>query len=83
MTGKKSQLKSDKWVFIVEDDIFINRAYSAKLDHEGIPFKIAVDGEEAIEVLKKGERPSLILLDLMLPRKDGFEVLREIKNNHE
>jgi DNA-binding response OmpR family regulator len=70
-----------KWVFIVEDDVFINKAYAAKFKHEGIDVKIAEDGEKALEMLKKGEVPALILLDLMLPKKSGFEVLSEIKQN--
>ena len=69
------------WVFIVEDDVFINKAYKAKFTHEGIEVKIAEDGEQALEMFKDADLPSLILLDLMLPKKDGFEVLKEIKQD--
>ncbi|MDD4901633.1 MAG: response regulator [Patescibacteria group bacterium] len=78
---KKITAKSKKWVFIIEDDVFINRAYKAKFAHEGIEVKIAEDGEKALQMLKKGEMPALILLDLMLPNKSGFEVLAEIKQD--
>jgi DNA-binding response OmpR family regulator len=77
------EIKSKKIdeVFIVEDDAAIDKAYSVKFAHEGINVKIAEDGEEALEILNKGYFPSLILLDLMLPKKSGFEVLEEIKQN--
>jgi DNA-binding response OmpR family regulator len=78
---KKDSAAAKKWALIVEDDVFINKAYAAKFAHEGIEVKIAEDGERAIQVLKKGEPPSLILLDLMLPNKSGFEVLTEIKQD--
>jgi putative two-component system response regulator len=78
---KKACPKTKKLVFIVEDDVFINRAYKAKFAHEGIDVKIAEDGEKALSILKGGDMPSLILLDLMLPNKSGFEVLEELKND--
>lgn len=70
-----------KEVFVVEDDAAIDKAYAAKFAHENIKVKIAEDGEEAMEILNKGYLPSLILLDLMLPKKSGFEVLEEIKKD--
>ncbi|HTW96210.1 MAG TPA: response regulator [Candidatus Methylomirabilis sp.] len=79
--AKDATSKKSPWVFIVEDDVFINKAYSAKFAHEGIEVKIAEDGEKALEMLAKGETPTLILLDLMLPKKSGFEVLEEIKKD--
>jgi DNA-binding response OmpR family regulator len=71
-----------QWVFIVEDDAYINKAYAAKFAHEGIDVRFATDGEEAIKAIKSADSmPSLVLLDLMLPKKNGFEVLKEIKSN--
>jgi DNA-binding response OmpR family regulator len=78
---KKIKVESKKWALIVEGDVFINKAYAAKFSHEGIEVKMAEDGEKAMAILKKGEAPALILLDLMLPNKSGFEVLTEIKQD--
>jgi DNA-binding response OmpR family regulator len=78
---KKASAAGKKWALIVEDDVFINKAYAAKFAHDGIDVKIAEDGEKAMQILKKGQSPAVILLDLMLPNKSGFEVLSEIKQD--
>lgn len=72
---------ANKWILIVEDDVFIDKAYRAKFSHEQIPVEGAGDGEAALALLRsKGDNlPALVLLDLMLPRKNGFEVLAEMK----
>lgn len=69
-------------VFVVEDDVFISKAYNAKFAHENVPADFAADGIEALEKLRTmKELPRVILLDLMLPKKSGFEVLEEIKKD--
>lgn len=65
-------------VLVAEDDNFLMSAYSAKLTKEGFEFKVASDGEELLELLKTFT-PDVILLDLVMPRKDGFATLEEIK----
>lgn len=72
---------ADKWVLIVEDDVYIEKAYRAKFAHEQILAETAGDGEAALALLNaKGDNlPALILLDMMLPKKNGFEVLTEMK----
>ena len=65
-------------VLVVEDDMFLAKILSTKLEKEGFSVVLAFDGEEALNKLKK-EIPDLILLDLILPKKNGFEVLEEIK----
>ncbi len=70
----------NKKILVVEDDKFLLNAYRVKLQKSGFEIKIAMDGEEAIAALK-GYTPDLILLDLILPKKDGFAVLEELKAN--
>lgn len=65
-------------VLVAEDDSFLQSAYSTKLSKAGFDFKVASDGEEVFEVLKTF-MPDIILLDLVMPRKDGFAVLEELK----
>ena len=67
-----------KKVMIVEDDEYISKVYEIKFAKEGIAISIARDGEEAVKKITD-EVPDLILLDLMIPKKDGFAVLEEIK----
>ncbi|MBI4407182.1 MAG: response regulator [Candidatus Kerfeldbacteria bacterium] len=65
-------------VLIVEDDKFLSELISTKLDKEGFHISLAGDGETG---LKKAEefKPEIILLDIMLPGMDGFEVLEKLK----
>ena len=67
-------------ILIVEDDGFLIQMYAAKLEMEGFKVVAAVDGEKALRMVKK-EEPDLILLDLLLPKKDGFQVLAELKKD--
>ena len=68
----------NKKVLVIEDDKFLRELISQKLLKEGYDIAEAVDGEKGIEAVKK-EKPALILLDLILPGIDGFEVLARIK----
>ena len=65
-------------VLVVEDDKFLVHAYSAKLEKAGFTIQVANDGEQALEMLKTFI-PDVIILDLVMPRKDGFATLAEIK----
>lgn len=67
-----------KKVMIVEDDEHISKVYEIKLAKEGFATSLAVTGEEAVTKIAS-EKPDLILLDLMIPKKDGFGVLEDIK----
>lgn len=67
-----------KKVMIVEDDEHISKVYEIKLAKEGFATSLAIDGEEAVAKIAS-EKPNLILLDLMIPKKDGFGVLEDIK----
>lgn len=67
-------------ILIVEDDKFLRELISQKIIKEGYEVLDAVDGEEGVQKAQ-AERPDLILLDLILPGMDGFEVLRKIKED--
>ncbi len=70
--------KKKNKILLAEDDRLICRAYEASLKQEGFDVVCAHDGEEALQ--KLGEfTPDLILLDLIMPNKNGFEFLEAIK----
>ncbi|HSW96884.1 MAG TPA: response regulator [Candidatus Saccharimonadales bacterium] len=69
-----------KKILVAEDDKFLSSAYRVKLTKAGFEVQIASDGNEALNLLKTFT-PDLILLDLMMPIKDGFATLQEIKAN--
>lgn len=69
-------------VLIVEDEEFLVRTLEDNLISEGFEVDSAMDGETALEKIEKN-KPNLILLDLLLPKKDGFYVLNQVKQNLE
>lgn len=71
-----------KHILIVEDEEFLTRALKDNLEAEKCTVDIAINGEEALGRIKS-RRPDIILLDLLMPKKDGFCVLEEIKKNPE
>ena len=66
-----------KKIMIVEDDRFLSSLMKARLEKEGFAVSQAFDGEEAIQELKT-DVPSLVILDLIMPKVTGFEVLQMI-----
>lgn len=65
---------------VVEDDPHISKVYVIKLTQEGLEPMHATDGEEAIEMMRR-DKPDLVMLDLMLPKKDGFWVMEEMSKD--
>ena len=65
-------------ILLVEDDPMLTELYQTKLEMEGYEVTIATDGEAGVAAAKKG-KPDLILLDIMLPKMNGFEVLKALK----
>jgi DNA-binding response OmpR family regulator len=62
--------RKHQWVLIIEDDAFINKAYEAKFGIEKIDVKFAIDGVDAMSMLRATtDYPDLILLDLMRRQK--------------
>ncbi len=66
-----------KSIMIIEDDRFLSSLINARLEKDGFSTVQAFDGDEAIKLLKQG-KPDLIVLDLIMPRVSGFEVLEAI-----
>lgn len=73
MTDQKSN-----HILVVEDDYFLRNLLLHKIEQEKLPFDAAVNGSEALEKIK-AKIPAVIILDLVLPDTDGFEVLEKIK----
>lgn len=65
-------------IIIIEDDHFFQNFYSIKLKDLGYQVEVASNGQEGIDKIKTFS-PDLILLDLIMPIKDGFQVLTELK----
>lgn len=65
-------------ILIVEDEQTVRDVASLYLQKEGFRVVSAVDGEEALEMIRS-ENPDLVILDIMLPKKDGWTVCREIR----
>ena len=65
-------------ILVAEDDKFLSGVYAKKLAKEGYDVRLAANGEEALKLARE-KRPDLILMDLMMPEKDGFEALSEMK----
>ena len=64
-------------ILVVEDDSFFRNYFTTKLTENGFQVESAVDGEEALVKINAG-KPDLILLDIIMPKKDGFEVLKSL-----
>jgi DNA-binding response OmpR family regulator len=71
--------ESLKKILVVEDERMIAKPLAMKLSLSGFEVKNAYDGEEALSMMQ-GEKFDIILLDLMMPKVDGFDVLKELKN---
>ena len=67
-------------VLLAEDDQFLQRMYATKLEQEGIEVLVASDGQKAIEIIRK-QKPDVALVDILMPKMDGFSVLEEIKKD--
>lgn len=79
MENKNNNNKKAK-ILIAEDDLFLLNALNDKLTRENYEIIKAENGEAAMEKMAK-TKPDLVLLDLMMPKKSGFEVLEEIKKD--
>lgn len=78
MEGRRKE-GSGKRVLVVEDDASIALGLRMNLENEGYEVTVAGDGELAMDIVR-GEAPDLVLLDVMLPKKNGLEVLHTLRD---
>jgi CheY-like chemotaxis protein len=76
---KKHYQSGDKFILLVDDNLDFALACKDLLKRDGLTVKIATRGEEVVKILQESI-PSLILLDLVMPGMDGFEVVRELQH---
>ncbi len=69
-----------KKILIIEDDPFLSEMYAAKFSQNEFQVEVAVDGKAGLAKIKEFV-PGLILLDIVLPKMDGFEILKKIKGD--
>ena len=69
-------------ILIIEDDPLMGRMYEKIFKFEGFEVELAVDGEEGLEKVKTG-KPTLVLLDIMMPKMNGLQVLEKMKLDEE
>lgn len=67
-------------ILVVEDDLFLRELYADVLTAENYKVEMAQDGEEALQKIKVGGY-DLILLDIIMPKMDGLEVMRQVQNS--
>lgn len=73
---------SDCQILIVDDEPFVLKALTFVFRKEGFSVETAVDGEEALEKIKY-LKPKVVFMDVMMPKKNGFDVCSEIKSDPE
>ena len=73
-------LTKKKIILLIEDDEFLAELYAAKLSIEGYKVYLANDGQKGLKMVKE-KLPVLVLLDILLPKMDGFEVLEAMKSD--
>lgn len=75
-------MSNHKKILILEDDATLTKALSEILGREGFEVLDAIDGETGMRIIKE-KKPDLIILDIILPRKSGFEVMKELSEDEE
>ncbi len=75
-------MSDKKLILVVDDDTDLVEMISMKLESENFQVAKAYDGVEAFEKIKE-EKPALIILDVMMPRKDGYVLCDELKNSED
>ena len=72
-------MEQKKIILLVEDDPFLSDMYVTKFTESGYDIKAAMDGQQGLDMLNGGLRPDMALLDIVMPKMDGIELLTAIK----
>jgi len=72
--------KNNISILLVEDDSFISGMYETKLTNLGYSVELIDNGEAASQRLEQDPLPDLLLLDIVLPKRDGFEILEGLRS---
>jgi len=75
-------MEEGKTVLLVDDDLTLREMYEERLKVEGFKIIQATNGEEALAKAHE-DKPNIILLDIMMPKVNGFDVLKQLKANPE
>ena len=70
----------DTKILVIEDDVALSDSIKTYFENEGYDIKVAADGSEGINFFKMYD-PDIVILDITLPKKDGWQVCREIREN--
>lgn len=74
-------MEQKKVILLVEDDSFLSDMYTTKFTESGYDIKPAMDGQQGLDILTGGLRPDIVLLDIVMPKMDGIELLTAIKKD--
>lgn len=74
-------MDTKKTILIVEDDVFLSDMYQTKFAESGYDVKVAGDGQQGLSALQEGLRPDMVLLDIVMPKMDGIEMLTAVKKD--
>jgi len=76
-------MASNKYkILIIDDDEFLLDMYSIKFRELGYDVEVAFSGSDALEKIKKGPEPNVVLVDIVMSNMDGFEFLRQAKKEN-
>ncbi|MCC6290801.1 response regulator [Candidatus Nomurabacteria bacterium] len=69
-------------ILIIDDDKFLLDMYSLKFNELGFQVSTATDGEEALEKVTNGLNPDIFLIDILMPKLDGFQFIAKLKEKN-
>lgn len=82
LTIEPKTTTNDVKVMIVDDDHFILNMYKIKFEHAGFNIKTAGDGKEALDIVRSGYTPDVLLIDILMPVMGGLEFLQHVREEN-